>query len=212
MVHLVPDYERDVHKERPQRVHGANVIEHPRVVEHDAAHDGQKVEAPEHLEKAAQRKVLADVVVGKVSKPSHPDIAGDVQPNAVVLLAGLKIVVHHEQDLHPTLPLLGHVAVEVGRVVGGVFLAGRPQAHLRETTWREQGCQSKPDQANKHSSSSVTMDRRCSIYVYYQDEYAVDERKQVTRVALDSRWEDRCAVADEVPDHDDAKLHPASVS
>lgn len=132
MVHLVPDYERDVHKERPQRVHRANVVEHPRVVQHDAAHDGQKVEAPEHLEKAAQRKVLADVVIGKVAKASHPDVAGNVQPNAVVLLAGLKVVVHHKQDLHPALPLFGHVAVEIGRVVGGVLLAGRPEAHLNE--------------------------------------------------------------------------------
>lgn len=74
VVDMASGCQGDVYKDCEQSVHGADVVEHPVVAHHYAAHDHQEVQPPHHLCKAANAKVLRAVVVVEVAVACHPDI------------------------------------------------------------------------------------------------------------------------------------------
>ena len=87
---------------------------------------------PRYLRESSEAEVLSHVVEGEVSEPGHPHVARDEYANGVVHLLGIPVVVQEEQDLHPPLPLLRLVSVQVVDLLHGrvhVLLQGRPRGH-----------------------------------------------------------------------------------
>mmetsp|Transcript_10246 Transcript_10246/g.42508 ORF Transcript_10246/g.42508 Transcript_10246/m.42508 type:complete len:230 (-) Transcript_10246:251-940(-) len=122
---LVSDPQRSVHHQRKECVHGIDVVQHVRVAQRRAHKEYEKVEPPHHLGKTRHRKILAHIVVAEVAEAGHPHVAGDVQPDGVVLLGRVKVVVQQEENLHPPLPLLCDVAVEQLARVGALVKTQR---------------------------------------------------------------------------------------
>lgn len=58
-------------------MHGADVVENIRVPVSPHEKKNGEVEAPEHLGNSQPAIVLFDIKEGKVTKSSHPNIAGD---------------------------------------------------------------------------------------------------------------------------------------
>ena len=112
VVQVVAGEERDEDAPGEEGVHRADVVEHVLVVHRAADEDDEKVEPPHHLREAHRREVLLDVVVREVAEARHPDVRCDVHEDRDVDLGLRKVVVEHEHDLHPALPLLGLVALQ----------------------------------------------------------------------------------------------------
>jgi hypothetical protein len=64
VVELLGDAQHAHHQHSEEGVHGADVVEHDGVVEGQADHDAQKVEAPHHLAEATDAEVPGLIVIG----------------------------------------------------------------------------------------------------------------------------------------------------
>ena len=83
-------------------MHGADIIQHVAVLQHDTAEEHHEVEAPHHLAEASDAEVPCAVVVREVPEAGHPDITRNEDADSVVYLTGFIVVVQQEQHLPAT--------------------------------------------------------------------------------------------------------------
>ena len=57
-------------------------------------------------------RFIEEIEKGEVAEARHPHVAADEDPDRVVHLGGVRVVVEQEHELHPALPLLGLVALQ----------------------------------------------------------------------------------------------------
>mmetsp|Transcript_5075 Transcript_5075/g.9548 ORF Transcript_5075/g.9548 Transcript_5075/m.9548 type:complete len:269 (-) Transcript_5075:306-1112(-) len=142
VVQLLLDAHGRVHHQEEARVQGADVVEDVRVAKHQAEEDHEKVEPPHHLHHADRAEVRLHVEEGEVAEPRHPHVARDHDANRVVGVFSVKVVVHQEGELHPTLPLLSLLASQNLRSV------------LRHTLQRDGG---NDEKLRRHSPVQISV-------------------------------------------------------
>jgi hypothetical protein len=49
-----------------------------------------------YLSKSSKTEILTDIIIGEVTKPSHPDICSNKDTNCIVDLFSVEVVIHQE--------------------------------------------------------------------------------------------------------------------
>lgn len=74
--------------------------------------DDQKVESPQHLQDPNNSIIRLDVEEAKIPKARHPHIARNHDPDGIVGLFGVIIVIQQEHELHDSLPFLRLMSIQ----------------------------------------------------------------------------------------------------
>mmetsp|Transcript_12441 Transcript_12441/g.29155 ORF Transcript_12441/g.29155 Transcript_12441/m.29155 type:complete len:473 (+) Transcript_12441:2126-3544(+) len=118
IVHLVPDPHDSIDHEKVVGVQETNVVENKGGSLRQAQKEDQEIETPQHLQDPDDSVVGLEIKEGKVPKAGHPYVTGDHDPDGVVDLLRMVVVIEQEHELHPSLPLLGLASVQnLGLVV-----------------------------------------------------------------------------------------------
>lgn len=112
LIHI-PGWEYDHHCSREdeiKRVQGADIVQDVSVSHCPAQQRDRHVQAPEHLQHSHEANFVLD---GKdaVPKAGQPDERRYQDPDNIVHLHSMVIMVDQDDDCHPTLPLLCHLSV-----------------------------------------------------------------------------------------------------
>ena len=77
-----------------------------------AQKEDEEIEPPQHLQDTRERVVAGHIEEREVSKTCHPQVASNHNPNTVVYLRSMSVVIHQEGTLHPTFPLVGLAIIQ----------------------------------------------------------------------------------------------------
>ena len=77
-----------------------------------AQKEDEKIEPPQHLQDTSEGVVVGRVEEREIVKSCHPQVACDHDPNTIIYLHSVRVMIHQEGKLHPTFPFLGLTSIQ----------------------------------------------------------------------------------------------------
>ena len=77
-----------------------------------AQEEDKKIEPPHHLQDTSEGVVVGRVEKREIVKACHPQVASDHDPNTIIYLRSVRVMIHQECQLHPTFPFIGLAMIQ----------------------------------------------------------------------------------------------------